>query len=221
MFTGLVETTAVVAELSRRGREARLSLAVKLDQLELGESISVSGVCLTVTGFDASSFTADVSAETLDVTTLGGLTQGSRVNIERSTRLGQRMGGHMVLGHVDAVAQVTAVEPVQDARRVVLSVPGKLSRHLAPKGSITLDGVSLTVNELVGDRGFAIMLVPHTLEVTTLGQWRSGSRINVEVDVLSRYVARQLDAAGTTRSVDDASLLDALHRGGFVKASSP
>jgi riboflavin synthase len=215
MFTGLVETTAVVAELTRRGPSALLRLAAMRVEgaLALGESISVSGVCLTVTRILADGFEADVSAETLAVTTLGALGPGSTVNIERSLKLGDRMGGHVVLGHVDGVGRVRAVEPVGEAMRVTLTAPAELAPFIAGKGSICLDGVSLTVNRTAGP-DFEIMLVPHTLAVTTLKDWRAGRDINIEVDVLSRYVARQLEIAAAPKG--DEALMAKLRDGGFL-----
>ncbi len=208
MFTGLCETTAAVAKSDK----AKLALevpAIDPREYRLGESISVSGVCLTLTRVEGRGFEADVSVETLAVTTLGALRPGSRVNIERSLRLGDRLGGHVVLGHVDGVGEVRAVEPAGDARKVTVAAPAELRRFIAAKGSIALDGVSLTVNR-AGDGDFELMLVPHTLEVTTLKDWRAGQKVNIEVDVLARYVGRQLEASG------DERLLAKLRAGGFL-----
>jgi riboflavin synthase len=212
MFTGLVETTAEVARLDRRGREARLVLRAALADLELGESVSTSGVCLTVAAVTGDGFEADVSAETLAVTTLGALGAGGRVNVERSLRAGDRLGGHLVMGHVDGVGTVTRVEPIEAGRIVVFEAPPALARFFAPKGSVAVDGVSLTVNRLAGASGFEVMLVPHTLAVTTLGAMAAGARVNLEIDVLARYVARQLDYA----SGEGPGLRDALERAGFI-----
>ena len=195
MFTGLVETVAEVRSLRRSGPEAQLVVAVELDAVELGESIAVSGVCLTVTRVLADGFQADVSSETLSLTTLGDLGNGSRVNIERATQLGGRMGGHMVLGHVDGLGVVSSFERVANAWRLLVTAPESLQRFLAAKGSVAIDGVSLTINRLVAPASFEVMLVPHTLEVTTLKDLRAGKRVNLEVDVLARYVARQLECA--------------------------
>jgi riboflavin synthase len=221
MFTGLVETVAEVRSLDRRGPAVRIRLGVELADVELGESISTSGVCLTVTAVHHGGFEADVSVETLSVTTLGELRVGSRVNIERSSRLGDRMGGHLVLGHVDAVGTVKQFEAVGDARLLRVEAPEQLQRYLAPKGSIAVDGVSLTINQLRPPQDFEIMLVPHTLQATTLRSLQSGRRLNLEVDVLARYVARQLDCAGVTKPTQadgqrDEALMDLLQQGGFV-----
>jgi riboflavin synthase len=223
MFTGLVETTGTVVSLERASAGARLRLKAKIDEPTLGESISVSGACLTLTAVHRDGFQADVSAETLGVTTLGRLTPGARVNIERAAKLDGRLGGHLVLGHVDGVGEVTAIEPVAGAQRMVVATPERLQRYLAPKGSVTIDGVSLTLNDLVAPRSFWVMLVPHTLTMCTLQDRRVGDPVNLEVDVLARYVARQLDYAGITkpavadgRGPAEGALLDALRTGGFV-----
>lgn len=223
MFTGLVETTARVASLTRRGPMAVLALrelAIPASELELGASISVNGVCLTVTRIREGGFDADVSSETLSVTTLGDLVLGRRVNVERSLAVGDRLGGHLVLGHVDGVGRVAAIEHVGDAWLLAIEAPSELARFFAPKGSVTVDGVSLTVNRVDGAR-FELMIVPHTLAVTTLGSFEVGSRVNLEVDVLARYVARQLEAlasglAGGVPSSTDASLLHALKKAGYT-----
>ncbi len=231
MFTGLVETIATVRALERRGPQAKLRLSVRLDDLALGESISVNGVCLTVTAFQDDHFEADVSAETLAVTTLGKLSVGKRVNIERSVRLGARMGGHVVLGHVDDVGQVRQLAAVGAAKRLEVEAPAHLQRYLAPKGSVCIEGVSLTINELASSRSFAVMLVPHTLAATTLESLAVGDAVNLEADVLARYVARQLDYAssscaapqGASRGGDaaahaerDKAIMSKLAQGGFL-----
>ncbi|UQA62328.1 riboflavin synthase [Polyangium aurulentum] len=201
MFTGLVETIGV---LRRRagGPVARAFVEANLGPLVLGESISVNGACLTVDRIAEGGFEVDMSSETLAKTTLGELPLGSRVHLERAMPLGGRMGGHMVLGHVDGIGRVTERSPRGDALRLSVEVEGSLAQFLASKGSVTLDGVSLTVNA-VRDSGrgrssvtaFEVMLVPHTLGRTMLGDLRPGARVNVEVDVLARYVARQQEVA--------------------------
>jgi riboflavin synthase len=221
MFTGLVETTGVLRR--RAGRPvARAFVETSLGPLELGESISVDGACLTVDRILPGGFECDMSAETLERTTLGELPLGAAVHLERSTPLGGRMGGHMVLGHVDGVGRVTAREPSGDALRFQVAVSADLAGFVAAKGSIALDGVSLTVNEVGeaagGAFGVEVMLVPHTLGRTNLGKRGVGARVNVEVDVLARYVARQLDVAagGPKAPSHDERLLDKLRAGGFA-----
>ena len=219
MFTGLVEATAEVRALEKRGPDARFRFGVALDKLELGESIACAGVCLTVTNIHDDGFDADASTETLAVTTLGELRVGSKLNIERASRLGDRMGGHMVLGHVDGVGAVARFEDQGDAKLFAVSAPANLQRYLAPKGSLTVDGVSLTINRLSPPDMIEIMLVPHTLAVTTLGALSVGDRVNLEVDVLARYVARQLEHTGIIKgdgAAGDERIMEALQRGGYL-----
>jgi riboflavin synthase len=188
----LVEATGKLESRVVRGPGFRLSIATELEALELGESISVNGVCLTVTSFEGGRFEADISVETADKTTLGRLPTGSEVNLERSLRMGDRLGGHLVSGHVDGIARVREIGAAGDALRVRLEAPEALRRFIAAKGSVCLDGVSLTVNTAQGG-GFEIMLIPHTLTVTNLKALRAGSELNLEVDLLARYVVHYLD----------------------------
>jgi riboflavin synthase len=196
MFTGLVQEVGEIRAIEPRGApgsaDARLVVGfrtIERSRLSLGASICVDGVCLTVTALDSDSFAADVSGETLRVTTLGARKAGSRVNLEPSLRAGDSLGGHWVSGHVDGVAEV--VHTARDVRSlaVTLAAPAPLARYIARKGSVTLDGVSLTVNAVEG-ANFSINLIPHTLEVTTLGGLAPGVRLNLEIDVLARYVER-------------------------------
>lgn len=235
MFTGLVEEVGTLARLSPHGKGARASITcslAKAEPLVLGESVSCAGVCLTVDAIRAGGFDADVSAETLARSNLGERA-GRPINLERATRAGARLGGHIVLGHVDDVAVVTEVVHVGEARRVAFTVGRALAPFLAAKGSITLDGVSLTLNE-VTDRTAStlatVMLVPHTQGRTTLADLAVGARLNVEVDVLARYVARQLglarsDSNGDSRGLPagqsdspsgDEALLEKLRGGGYM-----
>jgi riboflavin synthase len=196
MFTGIVQAIGEIRRLEPRGgsagADARIALACgALDRarLELGASICVAGVCLTVAELEGDGFAADVSGETLRVTTLGDQRVGSRVNLEPALRAGDSLGGHWVSGHVDGIAVVR--HTARDARSLYarLAAPAPLARYIARKGSVTLDGVSLTVNEVDG-LDFSINLIPHTLEATTLGALENGSRLNLEIDVLARYVER-------------------------------
>ncbi len=198
MFTGIVEDIGRVERLERSESGARLAVdagGLDLSDAAVGESIAVGGVCLTVTGLEGTGFTADVSGETLAATTLGDLETGSPVNLERALRVGDRLGGHLVTGHVDGVGSVIETAPAGDSRRLVLRVPGELAQYVARKGSLTVDGVSLTVNAVDGDR-CEINLVPHTLSVTTLGRLEAGDRVNLEVDLVARYLERQLEYRG-------------------------
>jgi riboflavin synthase len=194
MFTGIVQGVGTVRAIEPHGGDVTIVLdtgSVTLDRLELGGSVAVSGVCLTATCFDRTSFAADVSRETLSLTTLGGWQVGTKVNLEKALLAGQALGGHYVTGHVDGVGEV--VSRHEDARsvRMEFRVPAELARYVARKGSICIDGVSLTVNGAHGDR-FDVNLVPHTLEVTTLGLLQAGSRVNLEVDIIARYVERMM-----------------------------
>lgn len=198
MFTGIVESVGRVESLDGSGSGARLVVdagALDLSGAAAGESIAVSGVCLTVTGFGASRFAADVSGETLNATTLGDLGPGGAVNLERALRVGDRLGGHLVTGHVDGVGQVIDMAPAGDSRQLTLRLPGELAQYVARKGSLTVDGVSLTVNAVDGPR-CEINLVPHTLSATTLGRLEAGRRVNLEVDLIARYLERQLQYRG-------------------------
>lgn len=196
MFTGLVQEVGEIRKVEPRGgtagADARMVVAfrdIERSRLELGASVAVDGVCLTVAALDGASFAADVSGETLRVTTLGGKRAGSRVNLEPSLRAGDSLGGHWVSGHVDGVAEVLGTHRDARSLQVELSAPEPLARYIARKGSVTLDGVSLTVNEVDGGK-FSINLIPHTLEMTTLGALVQGARLNLEIDLLARYVER-------------------------------
>jgi riboflavin synthase len=202
MFTGIIQATGKVAATEARGGDLRLvldiaDLAARIDSARLapGESVSVSGVCLTVVEFDGSRFAADVSRETLALTTLGGLRAGDAVNLEAALRAGDPLGGHLVSGHADGVAEVVGLHGDARSLRVELQVPDPLARYVAPKGSVALDGVSLTVNEVQGAR-FGINLIPHTMELTTFGALAVGQRLNLEVDQLARYLERLLSVRG-------------------------
>jgi riboflavin synthase len=192
MFTGIVQAVGEVRAVTPRGGDVELLFAVGVLDLKgvaIGDSISVSGCCLTVTRLTDDSFAADASLETLQVTTLGRWRPGQRVNMERALRAGDALGGHYVTGHVDGIA--TAVSIAADARslRMEFEVPAPLARYIARKGSVCIDGVSLTVNDVAGNR-FGVNLIPHTLEVTTLGACQAGTQANVEVDIIARYLER-------------------------------
>jgi len=195
MFTGLIESTGTVERLdeSAAGRRLRIGAMVS-GELHLGESIAVSGVCLTVVEQDARGFAADVSPETLRVTTLGGLSIGSRVNLERSLRADARLGGHFVLGHVDATTRVTSWEPQGDSWWLEIELPNALQSWVVQKGSIAIDGISLTVARLRqgsgGQASLGVQIIPFTREHTTLADRHAGDCVNLEADIIGKYAAR-------------------------------
>jgi riboflavin synthase len=194
MFTGLVQDIGTVLSTEARGGDLRLVIGVSgldLARHRLGDSIAVAGVCLTVVALDARSFAADLSRETLAQTTAGSWNRGQRLNLEPALRAGDALGGHFVAGHVDGVAEVVQRDTDARSLRLLLRVPAALRRYLARKGSVTIDGVSLTVNAIVDDM-LAINLVPHTLAVTTLGELQAGNRVNLEIDLMARYAERLL-----------------------------
>lgn len=199
MFTGLVEGVGMLRALEMRGGDARLRIAVgdlPFADAVLGESIAVNGVCLTVIAFDVDGFEADASNETLGLTTLGALPVGAALNLERAMRPSDRLGGHLVSGHVDGVGRVVRIEPDARSQRWTFSVPAALTRYIAQKGSICVDGVSLTVNAAEQD-GFEVALIPHTVAHTAFSQTRVGDAVNLEVDLVARYVERLLRSAET------------------------
>ncbi len=238
MFTGLVEAKGTLVRRTQHGRDARLVIRGELvphgdqgrrDPIVLGESIAVDGVCLTVDtiveagGPSASVFEVDASSETLEKTTLGSLAVGSSVNLERALPIGGRLGGHIVSGHVDGVGRVVEKIPTGTALKVVFQAPAELARYIAPKGSICVSGVSLTVNGVSGAT-FDVMLIPHTRDKTSLDGLAVGAQVNLEVDILARYVARLLEVgrAGDKPSSDssepspDSRLLERLRASGYV-----
>lgn len=192
MFTGIIQDVGAIR--ARTPREGDTEFVIGVERLPLtgvrpGDSIAVNGVCLTATRVGRDEFAADVSRETLAVTTLADLAVGTGVNLEPALRAGDALGGHLVSGHVDGVAEVLAIEPDARSVRVTIGVPRPLARYIARKGSVALDGVSLTVNGVEGEV-FDVNLVPHTQAVTTLGGWAPGRRVNLEVDQMARYVER-------------------------------
>jgi len=195
MFTGLIEQVGTVADLARRGDGLSIRIHCALHPYELGESIAVNGTCLTVKSFEEGHFDADASIETLDKTNLGDLRVGDRVHLERALALGDRLGGHLVTGHVDGVGTLVERAPSGDYVRASFEVPERLAPFLAPKGSITVNGVSLTVNTVAATR-FDVMLVPYTLDETTFGDMSSETRVNLEVDILAKYVASLMGKPG-------------------------
>jgi riboflavin synthase len=193
MFTGIVSHLGEVAEVREMpgGRELVVASDLPQAEISLGASLAHDGICLTVTAIGAGWHSVQVSGETLARTTVGGWVAGRRLNLERSLRLGDELGGHLVFGHVDAVGRIAAIEPDGDCHRVELQVPEDLALMLAVKGSVAVDGISLTVNACDSD-GFAVTIIPHTWTHTTLADRRIGDMVNIEADMLARYVARQL-----------------------------
>jgi riboflavin synthase len=195
MFTGIVQAVGQVLAREPRGGDVRLTIACeRLDvtRVHVGDSLCVQGCCLTAVELDRSTFAADVSRETLALTTLGSLEPGAPVNLEPALRAGDPLGGHLVSGHIDGVARVTEVHADARSLRLTIEASAELARYLAPKGSVALDGVSLTINETAG-ASFGVNIIPHTQSHTTLGTLAVGARVNLEVDQLARYVARLLE----------------------------
>jgi riboflavin synthase len=199
MFTGIVtDVGEVVAVQERAEGLRRLTIACAFDpaSIAIGASICCSGVCMTAVAIghdgERGTFSVDAAAETLRLTTVGRWSKGTRVNLERSLKVGDELGGHLVSGHIDGLAEVVSREDMTDMARFVLRVPKPLAKFIAPKGSVALDGVSLTVNEVTGDT-FSVLIIPHTLDVTTLGALTQGDRVNLEVDVMARYAARLME----------------------------
>jgi riboflavin synthase len=206
MFTGLIEGIGRLDARDARGGDARLRIAagtLPFDGIALGESIAVNGVCLTVVAFDAHGFEADASNETLALTTLGALPVGHPLNLERAMRPDDRLGGHLVSGHVDGVGRVLAVEPDARAQRWRFAAPAALLRYVAQKGSICVDGVSLTVNA-VDAAGFEVALIPHTVAHTAFAATAAGDPVNLEVDLVARYVERLLSAGTPSAATPSA-----------------
>ena len=192
MFTGLVQAVGSLRDAQPRGGDLRLRIdvgALPMDGVQLGESIAVSGVCLTVVEFDSHAFAADLSNETLSLTTLGALAMGAPVNLERALLPTMRLGGHLVAGHVDGIGHVEKIWDDGRSQRWRFNAPVGLLRYIANKGSICVDGVSLTVN-VADDTGFEVNLVPHTIEHTAFASTQAGSPVNLEVDLIARYVER-------------------------------
>jgi len=211
MFTGLVEARGTVRSVSARGSGKVLWIAAPLEGFVLGESIACDGVCLTVEAFEAGAFQVTAGEETLRRTTFAHVKPGTPLHLERAMRVGDRLGGHIVQGHVDGVGHVRAVTPGAQWTRIDIDVPAELSRYLVEKGSVCIDGVSLTVNGIDG-RGFQVGIIPHTLEETNLGAFRPGDPVNLEVDILAKYVERLLGAR-TGGGVD----LPLLRAAGFTR----
>jgi riboflavin synthase len=204
MFTGIIQSVGRVVRLEPRGGDVRLvvdTTELDLADVQLGDSIAVSGVCLTAITLEPRGFRADVSNETLSLTSLGQLKAGDPVNLEKALRLADRLGGHLVSGHVDGLGKVVSITPDGRSQRWTFEVPAAISRYIAAKGSVCIDGTSLTVNEVAGHR-FGVNLIPHTVEHTAFHARRVGDAVNIEVDVIARYVERLL-ASGEALQLDE------------------
>lgn len=196
MFTGIITDIGRISALERRGDlRARIATQYDTENIDIGASIACDGVCLTVVALGVDWFEVDISAETLSKTNLGTWGEGQRVNLERALKVGDELGGHIVSGHVDGLAEVIACTDEGDSTRLTFRVPAELAGFIAPKGSVALNGTSLTVNE-VSDTEFGVNLIPHTKEVTTWGTVKVGDMINLEIDTLARYVARLREWGG-------------------------
>ncbi len=196
MFTGIIKAKGTISRLEKRRGDVRLTVSspgLPWDEFDVGESISVNGVCLTAIALHDDGFDTDVSKETLDVTALGDICEGREVNLEPAISIGERLGGHLVSGHVDCVGTINRCEDDARSIRLVVHVPQAYRRYIAKKGSVCIDGVSLTVNE-VSDNSFGVNIIPHTAEVTIIGGYRAGTAVNIEVDLVARYLERLLSA---------------------------
>lgn len=193
MFTGIIRDTGEIARVEQKAGIRRILISTHLDvsKMQIGASIACDGCCLTVIDREGGCFAVEVSNETLAKTAIGSWNEGTKVNLEPSLKLGDELGGHIVSGHVDGVARLEDVRQDGGSWRLTFSVPAQLAQYLAPKGSVALAGISLTVNEVEGDR-FGVNIIPHTWEVTSIKGWKPGDKVNLEVDMLARYVARIL-----------------------------
>lgn len=190
MFTGIITDLGTIRSLEHRGDlRARIETRYDMDTVDLGASIACNGVCLTVVAMGADWFDVDISAESVSKTNIGDWAEGGRLNLERALKVGDELGGHLVSGHVDGVAEIVKMAAEGDSTRFTFEAPEALARFIAPKGSVALNGTSLTVNEVDGTR-FGVNIIPHTKAVTTWGSAREGDRVNLEIDTLARYVAR-------------------------------
>ncbi len=195
MFSGIIADVGMIKKAEDREGGLRLTVATEvldMNDVQIGDSIAVNGVCLTAIEIDGHNFVADVSKETLNCTA-GLEKQGNHVNLEKALRLSDRLGGHLVSGHVDGVGEVAAFNDIGESWRLVVRAPHQLSRYIAAKGSVAINGVSLTVNRVAGDE-FEMNLIPHTLNATTLNELKTGSRVNLEIDLIARYVERMMTA---------------------------
>ncbi|HIQ15803.1 MAG TPA: riboflavin synthase [Leucothrix sp.] len=217
MFTGIIQSIGTIADLQPKGGDIVLivnTAKLDMDDVKLGDSIAVNGVCLTAIDMTDSSFTADVSRETLSLTSLGALSKGSEVNLEKALTLQTRLGGHMVSGHVDGLGEVKSRHNDGRSERFIITAPADISHYIASKGSITIDGVSLTVNKVnaIGNGAdFEINIVPHTIQETIINHYQAGTKVNLEVDVVARYLERLIQGgaiAANSSNITEAFLAE-------------
>ena len=212
MFTGIIKAKGTISAMEHRGGDVRLSVrseGLPFSSYAVGESIAVNGVCLTAVAFHDDGFDTDVSIETLDVTALGNCSVGDAVNLEPALSLGERLGGHFVSGHVDCVGRISKHEADARSIRLTIEIAPEYARYVARKGSVTVDGVSLTINEVSG-KAFAVNIIPHTAEATIVGDYTAGTSVNIEVDMLARYIERLL------AKDDDGVSMKFLRANGYV-----
>lgn len=218
MFTGIIQAVGTLSELQPKGGDMALEVNTgKLDisDVQLGDSIAVNGVCLTAVALSEAGFTADVSRETLSLTSLGDLSEGSTVNLEKALTLETRLGGHLVSGHVDGLGEVVARRNDGRSEWFNIKAPNNLAKYIAAKGSITIDGVSLTVNRVDGVN-FEINIVPHTIQETIIGHYQAGTKINLEVDVIARYLERLIQQGGMEQMSSSSNITESfLNENGF------
>lgn len=207
MFTGIIEEVGTIQRVQRGSRSAALTILASevLKDVKVGDSIATNGVCLTVTTFDAHSFTVDVMAETMRTSNLESLSSGSRVNLERALRLSDRLGGHIVSGHVDGVGTITKREKEDNAVWITVKTSSELTKYMIVKGSVTIDGISLTIQKLTDD-GFMVSIIPHTKEVTTLLELLVGAKVNLECDVIAKYTERLMSKSSAHSGIDEQFL---------------
>ena len=218
MFTGIIEAQGQVAAIDRRGTDITLTIAsdtLDFSDVNIGDSIAVNGVCLTVVKLGDASFSADVSGETLDCTTFSDLKPGATVNLEKALTLSARLGGHLVSGHVDGIGEVESIQDEGRSLRFRFVAPPSLAKYIAVKGSICIEGVSLTVNAVDG-RAFEVNIVPHTLAQTTMKDFKSGTRVNLEVDLIARYLERLMQGEGGSAG-EGGITLELLQQAGYIQ----
>lgn len=219
MFTGIIEAVGCINAINKQGDGARVTIgtgALDMSDVKLGDSIATNGICLTVIAFDSTSFSADVSSETLTRTGLAYYGVGANVNLEKAMLPTTRFGGHMVSGHVDAISEIISIEHKGNSIDYWLTMPSDLAPYIAEKGSITIDGTSLTVNSLT-DSKFRLTIVPHTTEQTIIHQYQTGTKVNLEVDLIARYIERLLTKNTTEPQVESGVTHALLARSGFIK----